>query len=398
MRTSDSIRDAGICSSSAGEGQYGGKVGDIFYFLLVIALVAGASLFLGSAVAQPYPSKPIKIIVPFAEAGASGLVSRRPVRGKGAQAAGFYRVAAIAEQTYPTKSIRLIVPFAPGGPNDIIARIVGQKLNELWGHPVVIENRGGSGGTIGIEIAVKSPADGYTLAMGGSSNLTVAPALYPKLAYDPLRDITPVVNVAIVPYVLAINPHVPARNVRELIAVAKSQRGRLSYGSSGVGAMSHLAAELLKSSAGVDIVHVPYKGTVPAVTDMIAGQIDMMLADYAAVAPYAKAGKLRLLAVAGGKRSAAAPELPTMAEAGIKGYAIDTWFGIVAPAGVAKDIVAKLNAAIVNALKTADVRQRFGELGYEAIGDTAGEFAATIKADIEKFGRVIKSAGIKTEL
>ena len=304
----------------------------------------------------------------------------------------------VVAQQYPSKPIRIIVPFAPAGPNDIIARIVGQKLTETWGQPIVVENRGGSGGTIGIEVAVKSPADGYTLAMGGSSNLAVAPALYAKLPYDPLRDITPVINVASVPYALAINPHVPARSVKELIAVAKARRGRLSYGSSGVGAMSHLAAELFKSSAGIDIVHVPYKGTVPAVTDVIAGQIDMMLADYAALAPAANAGKLRLLAVAGGKRTAAAPQLPTMAEAGVKGYAIDTWFGIVAPAGVARELVAKLGAAIGASLKAADVRGRFDELGYEAIGGTPEEFAATIRTDIEKFARVVKSAGIKAEL
>ena len=306
--------------------------------------------------------------------------------------------APVFAQPYPSKPIRIIVPFAPGGPNDILARIVGQKLNELWGHPVVIENRGGAGGTIGIEFAVKSPADGYTLAMGGSSNLAIAPGLHAKLPYDPLRDLVPVVNVAVVPYALAINPHVPARNVKELVAIAKSKKGRLSYGSSGSGSVSSLAAEMLKAATGSDIVHVPYKGTAPAVTDMIAGQIDMMLADYATVEPFAKVGKLRILALAGSKRLAIAPQLPTMAEAGIKGYALDVWFGIVAPAGIPRDIVAKLNAAIASGLNAPDVRQRFSELGYQAIGDTPEHFGATIKADIEKFMRVIKSAGIKAEL
>ncbi len=308
------------------------------------------------------------------------------------------KAAAQAAANYPAKPLRIIVPFAPGGPNDILGRIVGQKLNELWGQPALIENRGGAGGTIGVDAAAKSPADGYTIVMGGSSNLAVAPGLYARLPYDPLRDLTPVANVAFVPYVLAINPHVPAKTVKELIVVAKSKKGLLSYGSSGTGAMSHLAAELLKAASGADIVHVPYKGTAPAVTDVIAGQIDMMLADYAAVAPHARVGKLRLLAVAGSKRSAAAPELPTVAEAGVKGYAVDAWFGIVAPAGVPKDIIAKLNAAVVNALKSPDVKQRFHDLGYEAIGDTPEHFAETIKTDIDKFGRVIRSAGIKAEL
>jgi tripartite-type tricarboxylate transporter receptor subunit TctC len=299
---------------------------------------------------------------------------------------------------YPSKPIRIIVPFAPGGPNDILGRIVGQKLYELWGRPAVIENRGGAGGTIGVDAGAKSAPDGYTIVIGGSSNLAVAPGLYARLPYDPLRDLAPVVNVAIVPYVLAVNPHVPARSVKELMAVARSKKGLLSYGSSGTGAMSHLAAELFKAASGAEIVHVPYKGTSPSVTDMIAGQIDMMFADLAAVAPHAKVGKLRLLATAGSKRSAAAPELPTMAEAGVKGYAVDTWFGIVAPIATPKDIIVKLNAAIVNGLKAHDVQQRFEELGYEAIGDTPEQFGATIKADIEKFSRLIKNAGIKAEL
>jgi tripartite-type tricarboxylate transporter receptor subunit TctC len=298
---------------------------------------------------------------------------------------------------FPSKPLKIIVPFAPSGPNDIIARLVGQKLNELWGHPTVIENRGGAGGTIGVELATKAPADGYTLVMGGSSSLAVAPGLYPKLAYDPLRDLTAISNVAFVPYAVAVNPHVPAKNVRELIAASKTLKGGLTFGSSGSGSMSHLAAELLKASSGANLLHVPYKGTAPSVTDVMAGQIDMMIADYAALAPFEKIGKLRLLAVAGSRRAAVAPQLPTIAESGVKGYAVDAWFGIVAPAGVPKDIVAKLNTAIVNGVKSADVRARFGELGYEAIGDTPEQFTATIKTDIEKFGRVIKAAGIKAD-
>jgi tripartite-type tricarboxylate transporter receptor subunit TctC len=232
--------------------------------------------------------------------------------------------------------------------------------------------------------------------MGGASTLAVAVGLYPRLAYDP-HELTPLVNLAFVPYALAVNPRVPAKNVRELVAVAKAKKSLLSYGSSGTGAISHLAAELFKSMTVTDIVHVPYKGTAPAVTDMIAGQIDMMLADYAAVAPHARAGRLRLLAVAGSKRSIAAPQLPTIDEAGVKGYAVDAWFGLVAPAGVAKDIVTKFNAVTVNALKAADVKQRFAELGYEPIADTPEQFAATIRSDIDKYVRVIRQAGIKAE-
>lgn len=298
---------------------------------------------------------------------------------------------------YPAKPIKFVVPFAPGGPNDIIARIVGQKLTETWGQAVLIENRGGAGGTIGLDMALKSPADGYTISTGGSSSVAVAPGLYPRLPYDPLRDLTAIVNVAFVPYAVAVNPRVPAKTVRELVAASKTQKGGLSYATAGAGSMSHLATELLKSLSGANLLHVPYKGAAPGVTDLIAGQIDMTIADYAALSPHEKAGKLRLLAVAGSKRAAVAPQLPTIAEAGIKGYAVDAWFGIVAPAGVPKDIVARLNAAIVNGLKAADVKQRFAELGYEVIGDTPEQFMATIRTDIEKFGRVIKSAGIKVD-
>jgi len=298
--------------------------------------------------------------------------------------------------SFPVKPVKLVVPFAPGGPNDILARIVGQKWNEAWGHPAIIENRGGAGGTIGVEYGSKAPPDGYTIIMGGMSNLAVAVGMYSKLGYDP-HELTPITNIAIVPYVLAVNPRVPAKNVAELIAVAKSKKSLLSYGSSGTGAVSHLAAELFKSMSGTDLVHVPYKGTAPAITDVIAGQIDMMFADYAAIAPHAKVGKLRMLAVAGGKRSGTAPELPTIGESGVKGYAVDAWFGLVAPPGVSKDIVARINTVTVNALKSADVKQRFGELGYEPIGDTPEQFGATIRSDIDKYVRIVRQVGIKAE-
>jgi tripartite-type tricarboxylate transporter receptor subunit TctC len=301
-------------------------------------------------------------------------------------------------QAYPSKPIRLIVPFAPGGPNDVIGRIVGQKLAEAWGHTVVIENRGGAGGTIGVDAGAKSPADGYTLIMGGSSNLAVAPSLYARLPYDPLHDIAPVSNVAFVPYVVTVNPRVPARTMKELVAIAKSKRTSLNYGSSGTGSMSSLAAELISSAGGVKIVHVPYKGTAPAVTAMVTGEIDMMVADLAAVAGHAKAGKLKLIATAGSKRTRAAPELPTVAESGLKGYAVDAWFGVVVPGKTPADIVAKLSGGVMSAVKSADVRSRFEQLGYDPIGDTSAEFGATIKADIEKFAKIIKAAGIKADL
>ena len=298
-------------------------------------------------------------------------------------------------QPYPSKPIRMIVPFSPGGPNDIIGRTVGQKLTETWGQPIVVENRGGAGGTIGVDAGAKSPPDGYTMVMGGSSNLAVAPSLYSKLPYDPLTDLAPISNVAFVPYVVAVNPRVPAKSMKELIAIGRSKPGFLSYGSSGAGSMSSLAAELINSAGGAKMVHVPYKGTAPAVTGMVSGEIDLMVADLSAVAGHAKAGKLRMIAAAGSRRAAAAPDLPTVAESGLKGYAVDAWFGIVVPGKTPADVVAKLSAAVVAAVKSPDVRGRFEQLGYDPIGSTSAEFAATIRSDIQKFAKIIKAAGIK---
>ena len=300
-------------------------------------------------------------------------------------------------QTYPSKPIRMIVPFAPGGPNDIIGRIVGQKLTEAWGQPIVVENRGGAGGTIGVDAGLKSPPDGYTLIVGGSSNLAVAPSLYAKLPYDPLHDLLTVSNVAFVPYVVTVNPRVPAKSIKELVTIGKTKRGSLSYGSSGAGSMSSLAAELIGSLGGFKMVHVPYKGTAPSVAAMVTGEIDLMVADYAAVAGNVKAGKLRMLATAGSKRTRAAPELPTVAESGLKGYAVDAWFGIVVPAKTPSDIVAKLSGGVMAAVKSSEVRGRFDQLGYDPIGDSSAEFSATIKSDIEKFAKIIKAAGIRIE-
>jgi tripartite-type tricarboxylate transporter receptor subunit TctC len=299
---------------------------------------------------------------------------------------------------YPAKPLRMIVPFAPGGPNDILGRMVGQKLNELWGQAVVVENRGGLGGTIGMAVAAKLPADGYNIAMGGSSNLAVAPSLYKKLAYDSARDFTMVANVAHVPYALGVNPVVPAKNVKELIAVAKRKPGLLNYASSGVGSMSALAAELLKSLAGAQIVHVPYKGTAPALTEVASGQVDMMLADLSLVQRFAEIGKLRMIAVTGSRRSGAAPSVPTMTESGLKGYVIEPWFGVVGPAGIPRDIVEKLNAAIVGALKSPDVMQRLNALGYEPLPGTPEQFAATLKSDIQLYADIVKRAGISGSL
>ena len=301
-------------------------------------------------------------------------------------------------QTYPVKPLRMVVPFSPGGPNDTLGRLISQKLTESWGQTVVVDNRGGAGGTVGLEAASRLPGDGYTIAMGGSSNLAVAPSLYAKLAYDPIKDFTPIINVAIVPYALAVNPTVPAKNVKELIVVARTKAGYLSYGSSGMGSMSSLAAEMLKSMSKTEIVHVPYKGTAPALIDVVSGQIDMMLADLAVIKPQADAGKLRVIGVTGSKRSSADRDVPTIAESGLPGYELSPWFGVVAPAGVPRELTTKLNSAIGASLKSADVMQRLGGLGYEPLGGTSEQFAVTIKSDIAKYAKIVKSAGIQPNL
>lgn len=306
-----------------------------------------------------------------------------------------FAAGSVVAQPYPSKPIRLVVPFAPGGPNDILGRLVGKKITEQLGQAVVVENRGGAGGTIGLDVAAKSAGDGYTLSMGGTSNMTVAPALYAKLPYDPLKDLVPIINVAHVPYAIGVNPTVPAKNVRELIAIAKRKANYLSYGSSGTGSMSSLSAELFKSLSGTRILQVPYKGTAPALADVVSGQVDMMFADLSLIQNLARSGRLRVVGVTGSKRLASAPGIPTVAESGLKGYQIEPWFGVVAPAGVPREIVVRLNGVIATGLKAPDMMQRLDALGYEAIGGTPEQFAATIRADIPRYAKIVKMAGIK---
>jgi tripartite-type tricarboxylate transporter receptor subunit TctC len=306
---------------------------------------------------------------------------------------------AFAQSTtnYPTKPIRVIIGFAPGGPADICGRVVAPRLSELLGQPVVIENRGGAGGTIGMEQVIKAAPDGYTLGLGSSGNLLVAPHLYPKAGYNVQKDIVPVSQFAVTAYAIAVNPSVPAKSVRELVKLALSKKDLLSFGSSGSGASSHVAAELFSVAVGASMVHVPYKGTGPALTAVVAGEIDLMFADLIPALPHANNGRLRLLATLSGKRSAAAPSLPTVVEAGVKMQPMDGRYGIVAPAGTPREIVAKLHGAIVAALKTPEIQQRFTQIGFEAVGDTPEQFAATLKAEGDAIGAVIRKAGIKPD-
>jgi len=312
--------------------------------------------------------------------------------------AAFAQAAATGSgQAYPSKPVRMIVPFPPGGATDIVARLLAQKLTESWGVQVLVDNRAGAGGTIGSDIAAKSPPDGYTILMGTSSTHAVAPSLYSKLAYDPVRDFAPVTLVASATILLAIHPSLPTRNVRDLIALAKKQPDALSFASSGNGGISHLVGEHFKSVAGVQMLHVPYKGDTPALIDLVSGQVHLMFGTAVSFLPYVKAGRLNALAVTNPKRSPIVPNVPTVAESGLPGFEALQWFGILAPAGTSKDIVAKLNTDIVRAARLPDVRERMTSLGADVVGSTPGEFAAFQRADTAKWAKVVKLSGAKID-
>jgi tripartite-type tricarboxylate transporter receptor subunit TctC len=300
-------------------------------------------------------------------------------------------------QPYPSKPIKLVVALAPSGPSDVIARIFADSLSDILKVPFVVENHAGAGGTIGANLVAKAPADGYTLLVGGSFNLALAPALVSKLPYDPIKDFAPIGGLARVPYAFAVRPGVPASTLPELIAYARANPARLSYGSSGVGSSSSLGVELLKGTAGVDILHVPYKGSAPAVTALVAGQIDMVCMDLALLMPHVKAGTLRLLAAVGAKRSSMAPDLPTAAEQGLPGLVLEPWHGLVAPVGISAEVRERLVAALNQAVRTPELRRRLEQQGYEVIILTPDAFGALIGSDTGKYARLIQTAGIPRE-
>lgn len=303
----------------------------------------------------------------------------------------------VCAQTYPSKPIRIVVPFAAGGGVDFTARIVGQKLNEAFGQPVVADNRAGAAGAIGTEIAAKSAPDGYTLLLGSAGPLAILPGISNRLPYDPVASFAPVTLVSSMPFVLVVHPSLPVRSVKDLIALARARPGQLNYASPGSGSTTHLVAELLKALAQLDIVHVPYKGVAPAVTDLLAGQVQLMSGDLSTVMPQVKAGKLRALALTGAKRSSLAPELPTIAEAGVPGYEASGWFGVLAPAATPREIVLRLNAAIVKGIMDADTRERLAALGGDVVGGTPAEFASRLRDDLAKWGQLIRAIGLKPD-
>ncbi len=299
-------------------------------------------------------------------------------------------------QAYPTKPIRLIVPFPPGGTTDVLARTVGQKLTQALGQPVIIENRPGAGATIGADAVAKSAPDGYTLLMGAVHH-TIAPNVYRKLSYDFQKDLTPVSVVAIVPNVLVVSPSFPAKNVQELVAYAKANPGKLTYASNGNGTAHHLIGEQFKAQTGTNIVHVPYKGSAPAITDLMGGQVSMMFDTASSALPYIKAGKLKPLAVATAKRSSALPDVPTLAESGLPGFDIASWFGILAPTGTPPEIVNRLSTEIAKALALPDVKKQFAAIGAEPVGNTPAQMTAQIKDEVTRFGKLVKEAHVSMD-
>jgi len=303
---------------------------------------------------------------------------------------------AAAQTGYPAKPVRFIVPSAAGGGTDIIARALAQKLSESLGQPFVVDNRPGAGQMIGIEMAAKSSADGHTILMAAST-LAINPVMYKKLSYDPLRDFAPITQAASLANVLVVHPSLPVKSVAELIAYAKQRPGQLNFASAGVGTSPQMSIELFKSMAGIDMVHIPYKGTSPGVVDLLAGQVSVMAPNLLTALPHIKAGKLRALAVTSAKRSEGLPEVPTIAESGLPGYDSTQWYGVLAPAGTSRGIVVRLHDEIVRALRAPEVMQRLAADGAEPVGSSPEEFAAFIKSEIDKWARVASAAGIRAE-
>lgn len=300
-----------------------------------------------------------------------------------------------AAQTYPTKPVKIVVGFAPGGGSDFIARVIAQQLTGRLGTQVLVENRPGAGSLIGAEFVIKSPADGYTLLLTPAS-YTVNPSVY-KLSFDPLNDITPIVQLSRGPYVVAVNPSVPAKTLQELVALAKREPGKLSYASSGTGAHVHVATEYFLYTAGINIVHVPYKGTGPALNDTIGGNIQLIFGSVATALQHVKSGRLRALAVTTPKRIAAAPDVPTVAESGYPSYEVTNWHGLVGPKGLPKEIVERLNREVNEAVKSKEVEKVLAGDGLEPAGGSPEDLAAILKAEVARWAQVVKRAGIKVE-
>jgi tripartite-type tricarboxylate transporter receptor subunit TctC len=302
----------------------------------------------------------------------------------------------VEAQTYPSRAVRLVVPYVPGGGTDFVGRTVAQKLTEALGQTVFVENRPGGGTNIGSEFVAHAAPDGYTLLIGGVPN-SANMSLFQKMAYDTVKDFAPVIMIDTAPNLLALHPSVPAKSVKELIALAKVRRGQLTYASAGIGSSNHLSGELFRVMAGIEMIHVPYKGGGAAITDLLAGQVSMYFGTTPSTLPFVQNGKLRALGVTTAKRSIAAPDLPTIAEAGLPGYEQSAWHGLLAPAGTPESVIARLHAEMAKALRSTDVIERFATQGIDVIGGTPADFAAFIRQDVAKYAKLVKTAGIKID-
>ena len=323
------------------------------------------------------------------------MQARRLVLAAAAVFAALGGAGAAGAPSFPVKPIRLIVPFAPGGATDILARLIGQKLTEAWGQQVVVENRPGGGTVIGTDLVAKAPPDGYTLLMVSTSTVTV-PTLLPKLPYDTLRDLAPVIQLVASPNVLAVHPSLPARSVRELIALARARPNQVAFGSGGNGTSTHLGGEILRLMAGVSMVHVPYKGAAPSTTAVLSGEVAWQLSAILSTVPYLKAGRLRALAVSSLKRSPVLPDVPPVADT-LPGFEASPWTGVSAPGGTPKELIARLNQEIARALNAADTRERLARDGNEVVAAPAEQFDAFFRAQMDKWAKVIRDAGIRLQ-
>jgi tripartite-type tricarboxylate transporter receptor subunit TctC len=312
----------------------------------------------------------------------------------------FFLIAVVlsgAVQAFPTKPVKIIVAFPPGGGTDIVARLLAARLGEAWGQAVIVENRAGASGTIGTEAAARAEPDGHTLFMATMGNMTANQHLYPKMTLDPLRAFAPITKVVDVHFVFMANPALPANSVGELIELAKRRPGEIAYSSSGPGGAPHLAMELFKRRAGVDLAHIPYKGSGPGMNDLIGGRVMLTMDSLLQSLPHIRAGRLKALAVPGPKRSALLPEVPTVAESGLPGYALTNWFGLVAPAATPEDRLSKLNDDVLRILKEGDLQKKISDLGADVVGNSAQEFGAAMRAESAQWAEIIKAAGIRAE-
>lgn len=312
-------------------------------------------------------------------------------------AAGVLAAGAAAAQGFPNRPIRLISPYPPGGANDLLARIIAPRLGESLGQQVVVENRAGATGNIGAELVARAPADGHTLLMGQAGNLTINISLMAKMPFDPVRDFAPITLVAATPNVLVVHPSLPVRTVKDLIALSKASPGQINYATSGIGSPGHLAAELLNKSAGIQLVHIPYKGAAPALMDVVAGNAHLYFTSAMSAQPFVPAGRLRMVAVASAKRSPSLPNVPTVAEAGFPDFDVSSWWGVVAPAGTPREVITRLHGEILRVIGLPETRTKIGEQGADIVTSTPEQFAAYIRGETAKWARLIREVGVKPE-